>query len=54
MMYWRAFVSIDRMPVPPQWDGPHVGKRLVEALRTLRNVSVRNGPREFGNAWPDY
>jgi len=54
MMCWRAFVSVDRMPVPPQWDGPHVGKRLVEALRTLRHVSVRNGPREFGNAWPDY
>ena len=54
MMCWRAFVSVDRMPVPAQWDGPHVGKRLVEALRTLRHVSVRNGPREFGNAWPDY
>jgi len=40
--------------VPPTWDGPHVGKRLVEALRTLRLLPTSNGPRVFGNAWPSY
>ncbi len=40
--------------VPPTWDGPHVGKRLVEALRTLRLLPTSNGPRVFGNAWPAY
>jgi hypothetical protein len=39
--------------IPPAWDGPHVGKRLVEALRTLATMPYTNGPREFGGAWPD-
>jgi hypothetical protein len=40
--------------VPPVWDGPHVGKRLVEALRILRRMPMNRGPRMFGNAWPGY
>ena len=40
--------------VPPRWDGPHVGKRLVEGLRTLRLMPMPRGPREFGSAWPQW
>jgi hypothetical protein len=40
--------------IPPAWDGPHVGKRLAEGLRTLRLMPTANGPREFGNDWPDW
>jgi hypothetical protein len=38
--------------IPPSWDGPHVGKRLIETLRTLRRMPMVNGPRVFGNGWP--
>src|SRR5262245_47343157 len=38
--------------IPPSWIGPHVGLRLVEALRTLRRIPVANGPRECGGSWP--
>jgi hypothetical protein len=37
--------------VPAFWDGPHVGKRLIGALRTLRRLPTANGPRVFGNSW---
>jgi hypothetical protein len=40
--------------IPPNWDGPHVGKRLVEGFRTLRLFPGPIWPREYGNAWPDY
>jgi hypothetical protein len=40
--------------VPPSWIGPHVGLRLVEALRVLRRVPMNGHPREFGNSWPQY
>jgi hypothetical protein len=40
--------------IPPQWDGPHVGKRLSEALRTLRYIPINSYPRAFGNSWPKY
>ena len=39
--------------VPDFWDGPHVGKRLVEALRTLAAMPHSNGPRQFGGVWPE-
>jgi hypothetical protein len=46
----REWHPLDHTPapeyIPPYWDCPHVGKRLAEALRTLRyreRVSV--GPR---------
>jgi hypothetical protein len=40
--------------VPPSWDGPHVGKRLVEGLRTLILMPTPSGPRMFGNHWPTH
>ena len=40
--------------VPERWDGPHVGKRLVEGLRTLMLMPAPSGPRMFGNHWPVY
>ena len=40
--------------VPPAWDPPHVGKRLVEGLRTLILMPAKGGPRAFGGGWPGY
>ena len=40
--------------VPACWDGPHVGKRLVEGLRTLMLMPMPRGPRAFGSHWPTY
>jgi hypothetical protein len=40
--------------VPSAWDGPHVGKRLIEALRVLRRLPMARGPRVLGNSWPLY
>jgi hypothetical protein len=40
--------------LPACWDGPHVGKRLVDGLRTLMLMPVPRGPRVFGNGWPSY
>ncbi|KRQ99255.1 hypothetical protein [Bradyrhizobium valentinum] len=38
---------------PSTWNGPHVGKRLAEAMRTLRTLPVGAGGGS-GNAWPPY
>jgi hypothetical protein len=38
--------------VPPHWTGPHVGVRLVEALRVVQLLPARRGPQEYGNNWP--
>jgi hypothetical protein len=38
--------------VPPFWDGPHVSKRLIEALRTLTKLPMPGGPQKYGNGWP--
>jgi hypothetical protein len=40
--------------VPPTWDGPHVGKRLIDGLRTLMLMPMPRGPQQFGNDWPQY
>jgi hypothetical protein len=40
--------------IPPAWDGPHVGKRLVEGLRTLMLMPMPRGPRASGSHWPAY
>jgi hypothetical protein len=40
--------------IPPNWDGVHVGKRLIEAFATLARVRVARGPREYGTCWPLY
>jgi hypothetical protein len=40
--------------IPPCWIGPHVGKRLAEALRTLRSMPINGVPRGFASSWPVY
>lgn len=40
--------------VPRQWDGVHVGKRLIEGFRTLARVPVGRGPGGPSTAWPLY
>jgi hypothetical protein len=40
--------------VPDRWDGPHVGKRLVEALRVLMLMPAPRGPQQFGSGWPAF
>lgn len=39
--------------VPDQWDGPQVGKRLVEAFKTLANMPDRGGVRDASGFWPE-
>jgi hypothetical protein len=41
--------------VPSEWNGPHVGVRLVDAWRTLAKIPMpRFWPRGFGRNWPAY
>jgi len=40
--------------IPPSWHGPHVGKRLIEALRVLQLMPAPPGPQAFANMWPTY
>jgi hypothetical protein len=40
--------------VPAQWNGPHVGRRLIEGFRTLARVPVERGPGPPATAWPLY
>jgi hypothetical protein len=40
--------------VPERWDGPHVGKGLVDGLRTLMLMPMPRGPRATGSHWPAY
>src|SRR6476661_9892745 len=40
--------------IPEFWDGPHVGKRLIEGFKTLRLLPATGGPRQYGNVWPAY
>ena len=39
-------------PLPPAWTPEHVGRRLVEAMRTLDRLPRPKGPRPPGNHWP--
>ena len=39
-------------PRPERWDGDHVGRRLVDAFRTLDRLPRPKGPRQAGNHWP--
>jgi hypothetical protein len=43
----REWHPLDHTPapeyIPPKWDGPHVGKRLAEALRTV--IAISRTPR---------
>jgi hypothetical protein len=38
---------------PTIWDGPHVGKRLSEAMRTLRMLPMQ-AVAGYGRSWPAY
>ncbi len=38
--------------VPMLWTPEHVGRRLVEAMRTLDRLPKVKGPRPAGNHWP--
>ncbi|MCA1524328.1 hypothetical protein [Bradyrhizobium yuanmingense] len=38
---------------PSVWSGPHVGRRLAEAMRTLRLIPMRT-VAGYGAAWPAY
>jgi hypothetical protein len=49
---WHPLAPPDHVPIA--WDGPHVGKRLIEALRTLRLLPVPAGITSRSNAWPQY
>jgi hypothetical protein len=40
--------------VPTHWDGPHVGKRLIESYRVLAKLPVANGPRFSSGFWPEW
>lgn len=44
---------MDDLP-PKKWNGPHAGKRMAEAFKTLLVLPTVHGPREFGAAWPGY
>jgi hypothetical protein len=52
----REWHPLDHTPapeyIPPRWDGPHVGKHLAEALRTLRHMPINGYPAGFNNSWP--
>jgi hypothetical protein len=37
--------------IPPTWDGPHAGLRLIQAFKTLRAIPVANGPRFKSGSW---
>jgi hypothetical protein len=39
--------------IPPDWDGPHVGRRLIEAFKTLARLPD-TGPGGCRTAWPLY
>jgi len=39
--------------IPDAWDGPHAGRRLVDAFATLRSLPVRRVGTRSG-FWPDY
>lgn len=40
--------------VPEQWDGPHVGLRLVEAFKTLANTPDRGSRLDSASGfWPE-
>ena len=40
--------------LPAAWTPDHVGRRLVEAMRTLDRLPRVKGPRQAGNHWPQH
>lgn len=55
----RDWHPLDGVPapeyVPPYWDGPHVGKRLSEAMRVLSDLPTHGKMiGGYGSMWPAY
>jgi hypothetical protein len=50
----RVHVSLLDFGEPSLLSKPHVGKRLAEAMRTLRHLPMNGHPKAFGNSWPEY
>ena len=46
-----ATLVLDELPA--RWDGPHVGRRLMEAMVTLRALPM-GGAVGYKAAWPAY
>ena len=40
--------------LPPVWNGPHVGLRLVEGFETLRALPLGDHAGSAASAWPAY
>jgi hypothetical protein len=39
--------------IPPEWDGPHVGLRLIEGFKTLACMPRREMQSEASGFWPE-
>lgn len=46
--------DIDLDELPPRWTPDHVGKRLIEAFRTLARMPAKIGPDGYRSNWPEY
>ena len=44
----------EAVALPPAWTPEHVGRRLVDAMRTLDRLPRPRGPRAPGNHWPQH
>lgn len=40
--------------IPASWDGPHVGKRIIEGLRILARLPMARAVAQFFNSWPGF
>ena len=40
--------------IPKNWDGPHVGRRLIEGFRTLARTPMRQAAGFRPTSWPLY
>ena len=51
---WNPLEFVGGAPeyIPPRWDGPHTGLRLIQAFKTLSAIPVANGPRFKSTWWP--
>ncbi|MBO4221990.1 hypothetical protein [Bradyrhizobium neotropicale] len=46
-------IDIELVDVPPRWDGGHVGRRLCEAMQTLRMLPMAS-VAGYRGGWPAY
>jgi hypothetical protein len=53
---WHPLKNGSALPdyTPTRWNGPHVGKRLIDGYRTLAKLPVANGPRFCSGFWPEW